>query len=135
MTEEQYTRSYLLESIEINEKGHNQGVDETLLRELFSLNLESEKENEINVLTGDQEVAYFELLRAPGQGKALTNYAEYLLMTQAMKGKIKNTAFWFRLGLKYYERVEPALMDRHLTMLALFYATRDKKMMAEGLYR
>ena len=52
-----------------------------------------------------------------------------------MRGEIKNAAFWFRLGLKYYERVKPEEIDRHLTMLALFYATRDKKMMAEGLYR
>ena len=47
----------------------------------------------------------------------------------------QNAAFWFRLGLKYYERVRPEEIDRHLIMLALFYATRDKKMMAEGLYR
>ena len=39
------------------------------------------------------------------------------------------------MGLKYYERVKPEEIDRHLIMLALFYATRDKKMMAEGLYR
>jgi hypothetical protein len=56
-------------------------------------------------------------------------------MTQAMKGDIDNAAFWFRLGLKYYERVEPEAIERHLIMLALFYASRDKRMMAEGLYR
>ena len=39
------------------------------------------------------------------------------------------------MGLKYYERVKPEEIERHLIMLALFYATRDKKMMAEGLYR
>lgn len=48
---------------------------------------------------------------------------------------VQNAAFWFRLGLKYFERVQPDQIDRHLTMLALFYASRDKKMMAEGLYR
>jgi hypothetical protein len=52
-----------------------------------------------------------------------------------MKGDIKNAAFWFRLGLKYYEKHDIENMDRHLIMLALFYATRDKKMMAEGIYR
>ena len=56
-------------------------------------------------------------------------------MTQAMKGEIKNAAFWFRLGIKYYERVKPENIDRHLIMLALFYANNNKKMMAEGLYR
>jgi len=61
--------------------------------------------------------------------------AEHMLMTQAMKGDINNAAFWFRLGLKYYEKHDIENMDRHLIMLALFYATRDKKMMAEGIYR
>ena len=77
----------------------------------------------------------FSLLQGQNIGKTITNLAEYLLLTQAMKGEIANAAFWFKLGLKYYERVEPELMQRHLIMLALFYATRDKKMMAEGLYR
>ena len=52
-----------------------------------------------------------------------------------MKGEINMAAFWFRLGLKYYERVAPDAIERHLIMLALFYATRNKRMMAEGLYR
>ena len=56
-------------------------------------------------------------------------------MTQAMKGEINNAAFWFRLGLKYFENCRPEDIDHHLIMLALFYATRDKRMMAEGLYR
>jgi len=29
----------------------------------------------------------------------------------------------------------PEQIDRHLIMLGLFYATREKRMMAEGLYR
>jgi hypothetical protein len=132
--EESFTRGYFLESIEGNEKAHNSSIDQLLLQELLSLNLEPE-EGQGRALTEAEEQTFFELLKAPGQGKTITNYAEYLLMTQGMKGKVKNTAFWFRLGLKYYERVEPELIDRHLIMLALFYATRDKKMMAEGLYR
>jgi len=56
-------------------------------------------------------------------------------MTQAMKGQIKTTAFWFTCGLKYYERCAPQDINRHLVMLALFYATMEKRMMAEGLYR
>ena len=31
--------------------------------------------------------------------------------------------------------MSPETIERHLIMLALFYATRDKRMMAEGLYR
>ena len=83
----------------------------------------------------EEEQEFFELLKSESAGKAVTNLAEYFLMTQAMRGEIKNAAFWFRLGLKFYERVKPEQIDRHLIMLALFYATRDKKMMAEGLYR
>ena len=52
-----------------------------------------------------------------------------------MKGDIDNAAFWFKLGLKYYERAAPQDIERHLIMLALFYATREKRMLAEGLYR
>ena len=80
------------------------------------------------------------MLNGDNVGKAVTNLAEYLLMTQAMKGEIKvsitlcydihlfatvfqNAAFWFRLGLKYFERCHPEEIDRHLIMLALFYAT------------
>jgi hypothetical protein len=51
LAEEQYTRSYLLESISINEKGHNEKVDPVILQELLSLNLEPETENEVPVLT------------------------------------------------------------------------------------
>ena len=86
-------------------------------------------------LEEEEEQEFFELLKSESVGKAVTNLAEYFLMTQAMRGEIKNAAFWFRLGLKFYERVKPEQIDRHLIMLALFYATRDKKMMAEGLYR
>lgn len=56
-------------------------------------------------------------------------------MTQAMKGEIRTAAFWFRCGLKYLERVMPQAIDRHLIMLGLFYSSREKHMMAEGLYR
>ena len=86
-------------------------------------------------LEEEEEQEFFELLKSESAGKAVTNLAEYFLMTQAMRGEIKNAAFWFRLGLKFYERVKPEQIDRHLIMLALFYAKRDKKMMAEGLYR
>ena len=56
-------------------------------------------------------------------------------MTQVMAGNIKNCAFWFRLGIKYYERNHPDLINRHLTMLGLFYMIQKKKMLGEGLYR
>ena len=127
-----------------------------MFEELLKLDLEVDG---IENLTEEEENDYFALLNGDNVGKAITNMAEYLLMTQAMKGEIKvsfisltrlimllalitnfcflwkNAAFWFRLGLKYYERSKPEEIDRHLIMLALFYATRDKRMMAEGLYR
>jgi len=98
------------------------------------MKLDLEEEGADN-LDEEDEAELFAVLQGDGVGKAVTNLAEYLLLTQAMKGEIKNAAFWFRLGLKYYERVKPEEIDRHLIMLGLFYATRDKKMMAEGLYR
>ena len=89
----------------------------------------------IEPLSPEQEQDLFTLLASPDVGKTVTNLAEYLLLTQAMKGDINMAAFWFRLGLKYFERVQSDNIERHLIMLALFYATRDKRMMAEGLYR
>mmetsp|Transcript_18439 Transcript_18439/g.21742 ORF Transcript_18439/g.21742 Transcript_18439/m.21742 type:complete len:139 (+) Transcript_18439:552-968(+) len=98
------------------------------------MELDLEAEGVDNLDEVDEE-RLFGTLNGDNVGKAVTNLAEYLLMTQAMKGEIRNAAFWFRLGLKYYERCKPEQIDRHLIMLALFYATRDKRMMAEGLYR
>ena len=74
-------------------------------------------------------------MESPNVGKTVTNLSEYFLLTQGMKGKIDNASFWFKLGLNYYNRVKPENIDRHLIMLALFYATRNKRMIAEGLYR
>ena len=75
------------------------------------------------------------MLQGEGPGKAITNLSEYLLMTQAMKGEFKTCAFWFKVGLKYFERCAPEEIDRHLVMLGLYYASREKRMMAEGIYR
>ena len=36
-----------------------------------------------------EETHYFSLLKSKQAGKVITNLAEYLLMTQAMKGEIK----------------------------------------------
>lgn len=65
----------------------------------------------------------------------ITNLCEYQLMTQALRGELKNSSFWFNIGLKYYERCSPDSMDRHLTMLGLFCGINGKNMMSEGLYR
>lgn len=75
------------------------------------------------------------MLQGKQLGKAITNLAEYLLMTQAMKGDFENAAFWFKCGLKYFERCEPDEIQRHLVMLGLYYTTREKRMMSEGIYR
>lgn len=124
--------TYLRQSIELGEKVSNANVDATKLDELINLDLERD---DALKLSDSEENAFLEVLQGDAVGKAVTNLAEYLLMTQAMKGDIKNAALWFRIGLKYYERVKPEEIDRHLIMLALFYATREKRMMAEGLYR
>lgn len=49
--------------------------------------------------------------------------------------KSKEVAFWFRLGLKYFESNQPDQMERHLILLGLFYAANGKTTIAEGLYR
>ena len=123
---------FFLQSIELGEKAHNKDFDLMLFEELMNLDLNDEG---AEPLSPEKESELFELLESPELGKAITNLAEYLLLTQAMKGDINMAAFWFRLGLKYYERAAPESIERHLIMLALFYATRDKRMMAEGLYR
>jgi hypothetical protein len=38
------------------------------------------------------------------------------------------------MGLKYFEKVDPDHIDRHLILLGLFYASNGKNMTAEGLY-
>jgi hypothetical protein len=38
------------------------------------------------------------------------------------------------MGLKYFEKLDPEHIDRHLILLGLFYASNGKNMMAEGLY-
>lgn len=62
------------------------------------------------------EEKYFSLLQSKNLGKVLTNISEYLLELEGMDGKSKvrlnfvnaqNPAFWFRLGLKYFESVSP----------------------------
>jgi hypothetical protein len=59
----------------------------------------------------------------------MTNLSEYLL-----ENSDEAAGFWFRYGLKYYEQQAPDQMERHLLLLGLFYATKNKKMAAEGLY-
>ena len=53
---------------------------------------------------------YFSLLKSKNLGKAVTNLSEYILEDISKKEQDSNTetslkesAFWFRLGLKYYE--------------------------------
>ena len=132
LKDEGYTMRHMLQSLELREKADSSATDHTLLEALVSLDLMFEGKE---ALSPEREADFQGLLESPDVGKTLTNLSEYLLLTQAMKGEIDNAAFWFKLGLKYYERVKPDNIDRHLIMLALFYATRDKQMIAEGLYR
>jgi len=57
-----------------------------MFEELLKLDLEVDG---IENLTEEEENDYFALLNGDNVGKAITNMAEYLLMTQAMKGEIK----------------------------------------------
>ena len=52
------------------------------------MKLDLEEEGADN-LDEDDEAELFAVLQGDGVGKAVTNLAEYLLLTQAMKGEIK----------------------------------------------
>lgn len=84
------------------------------------------------------EPQYFNCLKSPESGKILTNLSEFLM--EALLDKKddilpRDVAFWFRLGLRYYEANAPDQMERHLVLLGLFYAANGKHTTAEGLYR
>jgi len=89
----------------MNERHQKQGEDIPWLDQLMSLDLDGRDDNAQISIDSDTEQRYFQLLEGRDSGKAITNLSEYMLMTQAMGGKTKNAAFWFRLGLKYFERV------------------------------
>lgn len=86
LKEESFALGYFRQSIELSEKTSNVGLDLTKFDELLKLDLEVDG---IENLTEDEENEYFALLNGDNVGKAITNMAEYLLMTQAMKGEIK----------------------------------------------
>mmetsp|Transcript_47214 Transcript_47214/g.34516 ORF Transcript_47214/g.34516 Transcript_47214/m.34516 type:complete len:208 (-) Transcript_47214:63-686(-) len=73
-------------------------------------------------------------LRNHMSGKALANLSEYYLETEGNDRNSKNAGFWFRLGLKYFDRFPSPEMDRHLLLLGLFYASNKQVLTAEGLY-
>lgn len=95
LKDESYVMTYLKQSIEVNERATSPGTSLQKLEQLLALELDGEP------LTEDQEQEYFELLQGHGSGKAITNLAEYLLMTQAMKGEVRvsNVANCCRLPL------------------------------------
>lgn len=86
LKEESFALSYFRQSIELGEKGSGSRIDQHDLRELMDLDLEEEGADKLDA---DDEERYFSMLSGDNIGKALTNKAEYLLMTQAMKGETK----------------------------------------------
>ena len=65
----------------------------------------------------------------------LNNISEYLLeQLVAKKVSESEVAFWFKLNMKYHEKVNPAGMERCLTLLGLFYSSLNKVSLAEALY-
>ena len=87
------------------------------------------------------EEEYFSLLKSKGLGKAITNLSEYILediskkeLSDGSEASLKESAFWFRLGLKYYEDNCPDQMDRQLILLGLFYASNGDLKSAQSLY-
>jgi len=47
------------------------------------------EEDGVDSLTEEEEQEFFDLLKSDRVGKSLTNLSEYLLMTEAMSGKIR----------------------------------------------
>ena len=86
LKEEAYTYDYLRQSIELGEKAGNADTNYALLEKLMKLDLEEEGADN---LEEEDEAELFAVLQSDGVGKAVTNLAEYLLLTQAMKGEIK----------------------------------------------
>ena len=56
------------------------------------------------------------------------------LREQILKQRRSDATFWFRMGLHYFERVVPEKMERHLVLLALYYASFSKPKEAESLF-
>ena len=87
----------------------------------------------------ESESEYFSCLQSKTLGVAISNLSEYLLedilKKEASKPSTKESAFWFRLGIKYYENNCPEQMERQLILLGLFYASNGELKMAESLYR
>ena len=78
LKEEVFAIEFLKQSIELGEKSGNNDTNLTKLDELLRLDLDAEgAEN----LEEEEEQEFFELLKSESVGKALTNLAEYLLMT------------------------------------------------------
>jgi len=75
----------------------------------------------------------FGALQAEGHHKTIPNLSEYLLMTQAAKGKMKLPMFWFKCGLRYFETIMPQKIDNQLIQMAIFYAMRNQPRVAEEL--
>jgi hypothetical protein len=74
---------------------------------------------------------YFKVFQNPRSGLPLTNIWEHLLLQGDVD--VKHTSFWFVAGLKFHENHNTQLLTRHLTLLAIFYNTQSRGMIAEGL--
>ena len=130
LTEERGSLGYLKSAIKMIEEAQVKH-DDGLLEQLLSADFDADE----SATTTETEAQLSGVLQGQHLGIAITNLCEYQLMTQALRGELKNSSFWFNIGLKYYERCCPDTMDRHLTMLGLFCGINGKNMMSEGLYR
>ena len=62
----------------------------SLLNRLLNLDLETgDTPEDEQILSEEEEEELFNLLQSPTVGKSVTNLSEYLLMTEAMSGRIK----------------------------------------------
>ena len=111
--------SWLKESVQQQEQLELQRIDLDNMALLQELTTSPKQDPEL----------YLPCLTSPQLGISLTNLSEYSLVSGS-----EESSFWFRLGLKYYEKVIPQDMERHLVLLGLFYASKGQFKQAEGLY-
>ena len=149
--DEKYITTWLREAIQKNEQhfAKDQNINLEKMQLLEDLTAASDhmlpKPLQSITLTDAFEIQglerqYFTCIESRHQGRILRNISEYLLETlptdenQTMQHQ-KEMAFWFRLGLKYFETINPEEIEKHLILLALFYASKNNFGIADSLYR
>lgn len=73
------------------------------------------------------------LIATKEAGIPLLNIGEFLLHTNPEKKK--EASYWFKYSLKFYERIDPANIDRCLITLGVLLSSSSQYIKAEGIFR